>query len=157
MFNIGDTQYEGDIPGFVDARLNLDGTRYSAYSKLTCGHSRNRQKVYGQQKSGLPMGVTKGEYATDEATLECPWASANALKREFASKSESGNNYGDAVVKSMVYQAAQGSQTLKREFTNVRWVGDTMDTAVGNEATIVQVKWSYDEIIDDGMRLSGEE
>jgi len=155
---INETRINGFACGWNDIRFAFDGELFTGATSIQFGHAIEPEFVYESGSHNGPVGQTRGKYTTDPLVIEGPTFLIEELRKYFAQRSPTGIHYGRAIIARAVLQYIQNDDVVTEEFTNVRWIKDTVSHSEGGGPLMTTVEMTFMELIINNMRLaSGNE
>lgn len=85
----------GNVPSWASITVKLGERRYTGFTSISYGDSRERVKLYGMGRSQAPRGRSVGKYTTDVVSMTGAKDTVEALRTDLASDGPDGVSMGD--------------------------------------------------------------
>jgi hypothetical protein len=143
----------GNIVSWASIRLTIDGEVYSGFVSLSFADKRERVKVYGMGKHGVPRARTRGKYSTDPVKLKGPKSTIEAMRQQLAKRSDNGASYGEYEFPIVAQYLERGDTPMNVELLRCVYVGTSESAEEGSDPTMEEVEIDTMAIVRNGKTL----
>lgn len=98
----------GNVMSWGSIILKLGEERFTGFTSISYGDSRERVKAYGMGRAQAPRGRSRGKYTTDVVGLTGFKATLNRLREKLAADA-GGSSFGDTEIE-IVVQYVEGEE-----------------------------------------------
>ena len=135
--------------------VKIDGDRYTGFTAISYGDSRERTKAYGLGRHQAPRGRSRGKYATDPVSLT-GWKSSVQQLREALARKGRGRSYGDVVFEVVVHYVERDDLPITVEIEECVWAKNATSDEEGPDPLKEEIELDCMRIRRNGLVLYDE-
>ena len=132
--------------------VKVEGERFTGFTAISYGDSRERVKAYGMGRAQAPRGRSRGKYATDPVTLS-GWKSTMQELRSTLANLGDGESYGDTIFEIQVEYTEADDQPVSVTLEDCVWTKNTTSEEEGPDPLKEDIELDCMRIRRNGLVL----
>ncbi len=146
----------GNQLSFGSIDVWLKGEKYTGFTSIKYGDSRERSKAYGMGRHGAPRGRSRGKYSTDAVGLTGWKSSVQALREALAAEAPDGKSYGDVEFQIVVSYFEADDTAITVELEDCVWSKNSASDEEGPDPLKEEIEIDCMRIRRNGLVLFDE-
>jgi len=143
----------GNLYSWGSSSVKIDGQLYTGITSIKYAQKRERTMGYGMGQHQAPRGRTRGKYTVEPVTIKFNRDSAEALRKQLAAFSASGNSYGEHEFPIVIQAFEPGFDPITVELQRCVYEGESVDAEEGPEPGMEEITFSCMKIRVNGRVL----
>ena len=150
-----DVRINGNQVSWGSIILKIKEERFTGFTSISYGDSRERVKAYGMGRSHAPRGRSKGKYSTDPVVLT-GWKGSGEELRRMLAEAGGGSSFGDVQFQIVVQYIETGDTPITDVIEECVYIKTSSSNEEGPdplsediELDCMRIRWNTKTLFDD--------